>query len=98
MVSGCYDLQQEGSCAHLNSFHHGKTAHSRACEPLLLCPGPGNLFGLFLLHVSEVMLLPQEGTHCEVFAVLSPQHPENSPDSQRAMLSLKGLVLIRLSV
>lgn len=73
-------------------------AHDRSREPLSLCSGPGKLFGLFLQRISEVMPAPWEGSHCEVFAVVSPRHPENIPDSQTATFSLKGMVLIRLSV
>lgn len=66
--------------------------------PFALCSGPGNLFGLFLQHISEVTPAPRDGSRCEVFAAVSPQHPGNSPDSQPAMFSLQGMVLIRLSV
>lgn len=64
----------------------------------MLCSGPGNLVGLFLQLISEVIPASWEGSHGEVFAAVSSRHPENCPDSQTATFSLKGMVLIRLSV
>lgn len=48
--------------------------------------------------MSVAMLAPGEGSHGELFAAVSPCHPDESPDLQTATFSLPGMVLIRLSV